>query len=272
MPASQSESAQKTKIDNQARDSEAGRRAAESARADALKARDAAVRRAAALLKEKQDVEQRLQDALGRLREEREGRVALAKALAEVKKPRPPRLPRPPRPAPTLSFVRDWQLLGPFGSTGDQGHDTVYPPEREPFQIARAYDGFGGRLKWRAYRSPEDKIDLASFFEYRDAGAAYAVSWVYSGAAQAVTLGVGSDDGVRVWVNGDKVHDIKGGRQARPGQDLVKAQLKKGWNEIRAKVDNIVGTWEFYLEFRTADGAHPLKILSTSSPPAMATD
>ena len=86
-----------------------------------------------------------------------------------------------------------------------------------------------------------------------------------------MTLGVGSDDGVRIWVNGQQVHDVKGGRQARPGQDVVKARLKKGWNEIRAKVDNIVGTWELYLEFRTADGGQPLKIFSTSSlPPAAA--
>jgi hypothetical protein len=110
MPASQSESAKKTEADSKLRDSEAGRRAAETARAEAQKARDAAGRRAAALFKEKQDVEQRLQDALARLREERGRRAALEKAIAEVKKP---------RPAPTLSFVRDWQLLGPFASTGD---------------------------------------------------------------------------------------------------------------------------------------------------------
>ncbi len=84
---------------------------------------------------------------------------------------------------------------------------------------------------------------------------------------QAVTIGVGSDDGVRLWVNREKIHDIKGGRQAKPGQDRVKAHVKKGWNEIRVKVDNIIGTWEFYLEFRTAQGGQALKVLSTSSPP-----
>jgi hypothetical protein len=50
----------------------------------------------------------------------------------------------------------------------------------------------------------------------------------------------------------------------------VKARLRKGWNEVRAKVDNIVGTWELYLEFPTADGGRPLKVLSTSSPPPAA--
>ena len=43
--------------------------------------------------------------------------------------------------------------------------------------------------------------------------------------------------------------------------------LRKGWNEVRAKVDNITGTWELYLELRTADGGRPLKVFSTNSPP-----
>jgi hypothetical protein len=249
--------AHQAEADQRARDAEAGRQAAESARAEAVTALDAANRKAAALSKQKQDAEQRLRAALAHLAEERGRRAALAKALAEEKRR---------RPVPTRSFVRDWQLLGPFASTGDRGHDAVYPPEREPVRLGKAYDGFGGRVKWRPYHSPEDKIDLAKFFNYRQAGAAYAVSWVYAEGDQAVTLGVGSDDGVRVWVNREKVHDVKGGRQARPGQDVVKARLKKGWNEIRAKVDNITGTWELYLEFRTADGGRPLKVVSANSP------
>lgn len=249
---------QKTEADNQARESEAGRQAAESRLAEAVKALDAANRQMVAVRKQKDDAEQRLKDALARLNEEQGRRASLEKTLAEEKKP---------RPTPTLSFVHDWQLLGPFASADDQAHDTVYPPEREPVQLDKAYDGFGGPVKWRPYHSNEDKIDLADFFQYRDAGAAYAVSWVYSDRDQAVTLGIGSDDGVRVWVNREKVFDIKGGRQAKPGQDVVKGRLREGWNEILAKVDNITGTWELYLEFRTEDGGQPLKLFSTSSPP-----
>jgi hypothetical protein len=122
-------------------------------------------------------------------------------------------------------------------------------------------------VRWRPHHSGDDKIDLAEFFNYRQAGVAYAVSWVFSDEDRAVTLGVGSDDGIRLWVNRRQVHDIKGGRQAKPGQDLVKARLKKGWNEVRAKVDNIMGTWELYLELRSADGSEPLKLLSSSTPP-----
>jgi hypothetical protein len=180
--------------------------------------------------------------------------VALEKALAAEEKP---------RPAPARSFVRDWQLLGPFPSAGGQGHDAVYPPEREPVQLGKAYGGLGGAVRWRPYHSAEDRIDLAGFFQYREAGAAYAVSWAYSDADRAVTLGVGSDDGVRLWVNGERVHDVKGRRQAQPGQDMVKARLRRGWNEVRAKVDNIVapGSCTWSSAPRTAG------IRSSSSPP-----
>ena len=115
------------------RESEAGRQAVESAHAEAVKALDAANRQADALQKQKDDAEKRLKDALGRLAQEQGRRASLEKAIAEEKKP---------RTAPTLSFVRDWQLLGPFASTGEQAHDAVYPPERGPVQLDRAYDGF----------------------------------------------------------------------------------------------------------------------------------
>jgi hypothetical protein len=245
---------QKAEANNRAREAEANRQEAESRHAEAVKALGAANRVAATAVKQKEEAEQRLLDALGR-------RAALEKAFAEREKP---------KPEPTLSFVRDWQILGPFPSVGDQAHDTLYPPEREPVRLDKAYDGFGGPVKWRPYHSSEDKIDLAAFFKYREAGAADAVSWVYSDVDQAVTLAVGSDDGVRLWVNREKVDDVKGGRQAKPGQDVIKTHLRKGWNEILAKVDNIMGTWELYLEFRTADGGQPLKMFSTSASPATA--
>jgi hypothetical protein len=253
--------AQKTEADNRARQSEVGRQAAEAARAKIVKALDVSKQETAAALKQKNDAEQRLHGALAHLAKEQELRAALEKARTEEAKP---------KSVPTLSFVRDWQLLGPFAGKGEQTHDTVYPPEREPVQLQKAYDGSGGPVHWQPYHSGQDKIDLASFFNYRLAGAAYAVSWVYSDNEQAVTVGVGSDDGVCLWVNGQKLLDVKGGRQARPGQDIVRTDLKKGWNQILAKVDNIIGTWELYLEFRTADGRQPLKIVSANTPPPTA--
>jgi hypothetical protein len=252
----QAAQARQAEADKQAKSLDAARQAAEATHARTVKSLDEANRQAEAALKQKEDAERRLRDALARLTEEQARRAALEKDPGEGNKPGPMR-----------SFVRDWQLLGPFPANGEQAHDAVYPPEREPVQIQKAYNGFGGMVKWRPYHSVEDKIDLAEFFNYRQGGVAYAVTWVHSDEFRGVTLGVGSDDGVRLWVNRKQVHDVKGGRQAKPGQDLVKARLKRGWNEILAKVDNIAGTWELYLELRTTDGGEPLKLLSTSAQP-----
>jgi len=251
-PASRTAPAEKAQPDSQAQDSEAGRQPA-----DAARALDAANQKLAAAQKDKDDAEARLKDALARLTDEQGRRAALEKDLAEAKKPRP-----------VMSFVRDWQLLGPFANPGGrEGHDAVYPPEREPFQIGKTYTGLTGAVKWQEYHSGQDKLDLAEFYQTQDAGVAYAVSWVYADKARPVVLSIGSDDGVVVWVNRTRVDDVKALRAASPGQDAATAQLREGWNEVLAKVDNISGPWALYVEFRTADGDQALKVFSTSTPP-----
>lgn len=259
-PAVRAVQAQKAQADKRSRESDAGRQEAEARHADAVKALDAADVSLIAAQKQKDEAERRSKDALARLAEEEGRRAALEKALAEAQKP---------KLIPTLSFVRDWRLIGPFPTPTGQAHDAVFPPEREPVQLDKAYDGYEGKVKWQAYHSPDDKINLSAFFNYVYAGDAYAVSWIHSDRARDVTLGIGSDDGVVVWVNRQKVHDVQGGRPASPGQDTVKAHLQEGWNEVMAKVDNIGGDWALYLEFRT-EGGEPLKVFSTCDPPPAA--
>ena len=245
-PTFQDQQAQSEQAEQRAREAESDRQQAESRRADAAKALDAANARLAAAQKERDEAEGRARDALTR--------------LAEGQKP---------KLTPTSSFVRDWQLIGPFPTATGQAHGAAFPPEREPVQLDKAYDGYDGKVRWRPYHGADDKVNLSEFFNYVYAGDAYAVSWVHSDEDRDVTLGVGSDDGVVVWVNREKVHDFEGGRPASPGQDTAKARLKKGWNEVLAKVDNIGGDWALYLEFRTA-GGEPLKVFSTSDPPPTA--
>jgi gas vesicle protein len=259
--AFQAVQAAKAQAEDKARESEAGRQDAESARADAAKALDAVNQKLADAQKQKDEAEQRAKNALARLADEQGRRAALEKDLAEARKP---------KLVPTFSSVRDWQLIGPFQTATGQAHDAVFPPEREPVQLGKAYDGYGGKVKWQPYHGADDRVDLSRFFNYVYAGDAYAVSWVHSDKDQDVTLSIGSDDGVVVWVNREKVHDVQGARPASPGEDTAKAHLKQGWNEVMAKVDNIGGDWALYLEFRTADGGLPLKVYSTNTPPPAA--
>jgi len=155
-------------------------------------------------------------------------------------------------------FLRDWQLLGPFACQPVQGHHQVFPPETDKLDLHKPYDGLRGKVRWRRYRSPGNYIDLAKIYNHHKAAVAYAVCWVRSDAARPVRLSIGSNDGVKVWVNRQLrfSHDI--GRSAKPGQDKARTDLAAGWNELLVKVDNRDNNWGFYLELLDPATGKPL--------------
>src|SRR5262249_34914773 len=69
-----------------------------------------------------------------------------------------------------------------------------------------------------------------------------------------VTLSVGSDDGVKVWLNGELViaHDVP--RSAAPDQDRAKVHLRAGDNTLLMKVVNLGGGSAFYFRIRPKTG------------------
>jgi hypothetical protein len=171
-----------------------------------------------------------------------------------------------PPPAPP-QFLHDWQLLGPFPNKDDHGHDAIYPPETEKTDLSTEFIGINGKIRWKAYRSARDKIDLERYFRHSQAGVAYAVCWV-RGDARKVVLATGSDDGIKVWLNRKVVLDRKTHREAVPGEDTELVELAPGWNELLVKVDNKFGTWAFYLELRDpATGKRPEGLVVRATPP-----
>ena len=64
----------------------------------------------------------------------------------------------------------------------------------------------------------------------------YLKTWVSVPTTQPVNLEIGSDDGIKFWVNGELVHANNAVRGLTPGQDHAKATLREGWNELRAKI------------------------------------
>ncbi len=164
------------------------------------------------------------------------------------------------------SFVRHWQLLGPFAIPAGNAED---PLAKEPVELSERHLGVDGEVGWKRHESDSDRIGLAGFFGRKDPVVGYAVCWVHSEVERAVNLSIGSDDGVCVWINREKVHEHRVKRAASPGQDTARARLKAGWNEVLAKVDNEGSSeWDLYLEFRTAEDSRPLKVYSTNVPPA----
>ena len=65
---------------------------------------------------------------------------------------------------------------------------------------------------------------------------------------------IGSDDGVRIWINEDVVHTNPAYRGAYPDQDTFSVHLNQGWNRILIKVLQGAGGWGFYARFVDPDG------------------
>ena len=78
---------------------------------------------------------------------------------------------------------------------------------------------------------------------------------VWSPADHDVQLQIGSDDGVKAWVNGKLVHANNANRGCKPGDDKAKARLAKGWNTVLMKVVDNSSQWAFCLRIVQPDGA-----------------
>ncbi|HEV3259717.1 MAG TPA: hypothetical protein VG013_22810 [Gemmataceae bacterium] len=179
----------------------------------------------------------------------------------------------PAAPVVLSTFVRNWQLLGPFANTDDRGHEQAYPPESDRTDLGKQYDGLAGKIRWRLHESDRDKIDLEQFFAHSEAGVAYAVCWVHSPVQKRALLATGSDDGIKAWVNRNLATDKHVHREAVAGDDKQQVQLASGWNELLVKVDNTFGTWAFYLELRDPNTGKPLQGIQfrTTPPPGVPT-
>jgi len=58
-------------------------------------------------------------------------------------------------------------------------------------------------------------------------------------------LGIGSDDCVKVWLDGKLVHENVVGRGVMPDSDHVPVTFKKGRNQLVLKILNYGGPWGF---------------------------
>jgi len=152
-------------------------------------------------------------------------------------------------------FVREWNLVGPFHAADMDDLPTVYPPEKEAAP-AKSYKGKGGaEIAWRTFRADDTgHVRLDDLIRPNEQAIVYGLAYVLSPDDRDAALLVGSDDGVRVWINGGIVHTNPVYRAARPDLDRVAIRLRKGWNKVLIKVLQGAGGWGFYLRFADPGG------------------
>ena len=165
-------------------------------------------------------------------------------------------------------YLRNWLLLGPFSFNSDEypgrwDRDVVdedcFMKSDEATLTAQEPGNKSEGVEWERYASPADSrfpqvINLHDTYGQQAYSLAYAVAHVYSEkAVTGYSLYAGSDDYIKVWVNGRHVHSwARRSRSIRQDDDKVEGiALRKGWNKIVVKCVNLKGTWGFML--RLAD-------------------
>ncbi len=154
-------------------------------------------------------------------------------------------------------FIRDWNLIGPFDAPDMSYLQAAYPPE-QGVDLSGSYRGKGGRtVEWTRITAPESGwVKLEDLVLPREQAVAYGFTCVFAPEERDTQLLIGSDDGVRIWLNDELVHTNPAYRGAYPDQDRIPVRLKQGWNTLLIKVLQGAGGWGYYV--RLVDPEHTL--------------
>lgn len=136
-----------------------------------------------------------------------------------------------------------WWVIQPFDNPNETGFDTVYPPETE-IDLEKEYTGKGGRkIGW--YQSNGTGNNAFSNVPEDDV-VGYALTYIDSDKEQTEILSLGSDDGIKVWVNDQLIWSRHVHRAIAPAQDVIALPLARGRNKLLVKIENGYGPWGFF--------------------------
>jgi hypothetical protein len=138
-----------------------------------------------------------------------------------------------------LGFVRSWQVLGPFDSTGGVGFAAVYDPERG-VDLEKEFTGKGGaKLRWKPHVTADayGTVDLNKAIGKHMGAAGYAYAVVESAEERPVEIRAGSNNAVKIWLNGKElVAHEEYHHGTRMDQYVGVGKLRPGKNELLIKV------------------------------------
>ncbi|MCB9846632.1 MAG: DUF1080 domain-containing protein [Phycisphaeraceae bacterium] len=162
-------------------------------------------------------------------------------------------------------FLMSWQCAGPFSRDGVNGSgifDLAFPPEQRPDDPA---------LIWRAvsvtHANAAHAFNLNAALGTTTDACVYVRTRLHVPEDTTVRLEVGTDDGVKVWLNGAIVHANNAMRGLRVGEDRFNVSLRAGWNTLLLKVTQGGGDWSFACRARLPDG-RPVQSLRVDADPA----
>lgn len=141
-------------------------------------------------------------------------------------------------------FITGWMVSPRYrgGSTR-----TVHPPEKPD-----AKD-----VKWKLVTAAGARPGVVDLDKLLGGGncSAYLKAQIWAPEDTEARLEIGTDDGVKVWLNGKAIHEKDVPRSLNINEDKVNIQLKEGRNDLMLQVTQGGGGWEAACRVRSATGA-----------------
>lgn len=103
----------------------------------------------------------------------------------------------------------------------------------------------GSDYTWQRFKPDGRSVELNTGWDKEQYCYCYAWAEIEVDQDQPALLGLGSDDGVKVWLNGEVLVEKWAQRPLRIDEDVLPLRLKKGRNQLLLKVQNIWGEWRF---------------------------
>jgi len=165
--------------------------------------------------------------------------------------------------------MRQWLVCGPFPVSQKEGERPDMAAQRQAFykdfltehggeadirptaQMVHKIDG--EQYRWQPVASETDVINLFDVYEPEEYVVAYAWAEIEMPEARSGLLGIGSDDAMRLWLNGEPVTENWTDRPAQPDDDLVLVNFRAGKNQILMKVQNQRESWGFVCRLLDAE-------------------
>jgi len=161
----------------------------------------------------------------------------------------------------------DWYAVGPFTDTKNYLFSRKHGPEGKPIKLDQEFKiGGGAKGKWVRHAEwadgkPHQGLpgEVAANFLYRS---------ITSPAAQKITVSFGSDDALKVFLNGKQVLAKNVSRGVAADQDVIELALQKGENHLLLKVINHGGATGFYFALKSAEASLPKEVVAAIRVPA----
>jgi tetratricopeptide (TPR) repeat protein len=167
-----------------------------------------------------------------------------------------------------LGFLTDFWVLGSFANERGGGFARAEAPETAPVDLAFRTRGKDREIGWRriAVDPIFGTVNLDAHLRPNDQCLAYAVTFLRCPGERAAVVRVGSDEAVKVFVNGAEAIARNASRPCTIDQDRALVHLRAGANRIVVKVGDETGRFGFRLRFTHPDGS-PMRDLAVANEP-----